>query len=70
MKKVLANRLVTVELSLRTRGTAEMTARGPLTRARSAAWGRYVARNINVVTDMPVVMVGVTFDRKGFRRLR
>lgn len=58
-----------VELSLKTSSIVDKAARGPLKIASTAACGRYVKRNMKVVTLMPVAMVGASFDRKGFHKL-
>jgi hypothetical protein len=65
MKKVRASRFVIVELSLSTSMIVEKIASGPLKMVKIAACGRYAKMNMAVVTEMPVVMVGMSLDISG-----
>lgn len=63
-------RFVIVELSLSVSSIVEIAAKGPLKIASTAAWGKYATMNNMVVTLMPVVSNGASFDVSGFHRLR
>ena len=61
---------VIVELSLRTSMMVEKIASGPLKMVKMAACGRYAKMNIAVVTEIPVVIVGMSLDISGLHRSR
>lgn len=59
-----------VLLSLNTSRIVVSAASGPLTSVSTAACGRYVKKNMNVVTPTPVLMMAARCDVSGFQRLR
>ena len=69
-KNVRLSKFDIVELSLKTRRIDDNAARGPFTTASTAAWGKYVKTNMNVVTPMLVVNICASLDCNGFHRLR
>lgn len=69
-KKLRETTLTMVELSLRMRRTVVTTARGPLTKTRTASCGRYVKKNMPPITAADKLSVGTMRDANGFHRAR
>ena len=65
-RNVLLRSVKRVELSLRTSKAALTAAKGPLVKAMTAIWGRYVKTNMKVVIPTPSVMVGASLLVRGF----
>jgi len=70
MNNDLLNNVLIVLLSLNTSSIVLNAASGPLTKNSMATCGRYVKKNMKVVTPTPRVRVGVSFDQKGLQRSR
>lgn len=65
-RKVRERRLIRVELSLRVKRIVVKAAKGPLTKTSTASWGRYATTNMNAITPTDKVIVGASFERRGF----
>lgn len=65
IKKFLLRIVNRVELSLSTSKAAVIAASGPLVKAMTAAWGRYVKTNMKVVIPRPKVIVGASLLVRG-----
>jgi hypothetical protein len=63
-------RVIRVELSLSVRRMVVRAANGPLRNTRSANCGRYVKININEITPTERVVVGASFESRGFHNER
>lgn len=65
MSRAFESTIVKVLLSLRTSRTVLSAASGPLVKTSIATCGRYVKRNMPVVTHSPSVRVGASFENSG-----
>ena len=66
IRKVLLRIVKRVEDSDKTSKAPLTAAKGPDVKAMTATWGRYVKRNMKVVTPRPKVIVGASLVVRGF----
>jgi hypothetical protein len=70
IRNVLERRVIKVELSLSVRRMVVKAARGPLTKTSTASCGRYAKINMKAITPTDKVIVGASFESKGFHKAR
>ena len=70
IKNVLESSVMSVELSDSVNSTVETAARGPLTKTSTASCGRYANMNMKAMTPTDKVIVGASFERRGFHSVR
>ena len=70
IKKVREITLIRVELSESVRRIVVKAASGPSTKTMKASCGRYVKKNMLVITTAESPIVGMSFERRGFHNAR